>query len=221
MFEEAVPQRWMAETARSVAASFLLHALVAIAIVTTWAAPPPPAPLEESIPVTMLTPAELDALLHPAPQEAAPPLPSETARLAPPATPVPETAGPLMHAATMLSVRALAEPRNRQARADLPKLNPTERMVQLCNIEALEQVARLRTDFTPEIVSAYAMKPLAIGPNSVEADGAAVRSGDDWYALRYRCRLAPGNGAVFAFDFLAGDRLSAERVEGLGLAVGK
>ncbi len=210
MFDEAIPPTEQAETAWSIAASFLLHALLAFAIAKAWTAPPP-APIEESIPAAFLTAAEFAAL-------AARP---QTARLEPPAATVPNTAEPLMHASTILSGQALAEPRNRQALADLPRLNPTERMVQLCNIEALEQVARIRTDFSPEIVSAYAMKALAIGPNSIEADGAAVRSGDDWYALRYRCRLAAGSDAVVAFDFLAGDRLPAERVEELGLPVGK
>lgn len=221
MFEEAVPRRWPAETAWSVAVSFLFHALMAFAMVRMWVAPPPPAPLEESIPVTMLTPAELEALLHPAPPETAPRTSPDTARLGPPAERPPDFVGPLIHASTILSGLALAEPRNRRAREDLPRLNPTERMVQLCNIEALQQVARVRTDFSPEIVSAYAMKELAIGHDTVEADGAAIRGGDDWYALRYRCRLSPGNGSVIAFDFLAGDRLSAARVEELGLAVGK
>ncbi len=213
MFEEAVPWRLTAETARSVAASFLLHALVAFAILTMWAAPPPPAPLEESIPVTMLTPAELDALLNAERPEMARPQPRPQ--------PTPEAPPSLIHATTILSGRTLALPMNRKAMAELPSLNPTERMIQLCNIEALEQVARLRADFSPEIVSAYALKALAIGPDTVEADGAAVRSGDDWYTLRYRCRLSPGHGTVVAFDFLAGDRLPAARVEELGLPVGK
>ena len=112
--------------------------------------------------------------------------------------------------------------RNRKARADLPKLNAVERMVQLCNIEALEQVARVRQRFRARDGSApMPTKDLAIGPDTVEAEGAAIRSGDDWYALSYRCRLAPGHDAVVAFDFLAGDRLTPERVEELGLPVGQ
>ncbi len=213
MFEEAVPQRWPAETAWSLAASFLLHGLLAVAVVTAWSAAPPSVPFDEVIPVNLLIGAW---------PEVAPTLgPPETARLEPPPTTSPDTAKPLMHATTILSGRALAEPRNRQARADLPKLNAVERMVQLCNIEALEQVARVRSDFFPETVSAYATGGLAIGPDTVEAEGAAIRSGDDWYSLRYRCRLAPGHGAVIAFDFLAGDRLAPARVEALGLPIGK
>ncbi len=214
MFDEAIPPTGQVETAWSLAASFLLHALLAVAVVAAWRPAPPPVPLEEVIPVNLLIGAE---------PEGTPPAPAppETARLEPPAGSAPDMAGPLMHAATILSGRALAEPRNRKAREALPHLNPTERMVQLCNIEALEQVARARQDFSPETVSAYAMKELAIGPNTVEAEGAAIRSGDDWYSLRYRCRLSAGQGAVVAFDFLAGDRLTPERVAELGLPVGQ
>ncbi len=212
MFEEAVPPKWPAETARSLAASFLLHALLAAAIVKIWSAAPPPVPFETVIPVDLLIGVEPEAL--------APSPPAETARLEPPAAIPPDTAEPLMHAATILSGRALADPRNRQARADLPKLNAVERMIQLCNIEALEQVARVRSDFYPETVNAHAAGEIAIGANTVVADGAAVRSGDDWYALRYRCRLSPEHGAVVAFDFLAGAQLSPTRIAELGLATG-
>lgn len=212
MLDEAVPSRSTAEAAWSLAASFLLHGLLALAILRAWTAPPPPPPVAESIPVTLLTPAQLEALLQPA-------RPQGVGRQAP-AEPPPEALPPLMHAATILSGQALAEPRNRQALADLPKLNAVERMIQLCNIEALEQVARVRHDFAPEIVSAYATRGVVIAADTVEAAGAAVRSGDAWYALRYRCRLAPDHAAVAAFDFLAGDRLSPERVDELGLPVG-
>lgn len=211
MFDEALPQGWRGETPWSVAASFLLHALLAIVIMAVWSTPPPPAPLEESIPVTVLTPAQLDALLHP-------PAPG---RPVPPAERRPETAEPLTHASTILSGLALAVPHNRQALADLPKLNPTERMIQLCNIEALEQIARIRDDFAPEMIDAYATKALAIGPDAVVADGAAVRSGDDWYGLRYHCRLMPGHGAIVAFDFRVGEKLTAKRVGELGLPFGR
>ncbi len=211
MFDEAVPRKWSAETTWSVAASFLLHAFLAFMIVRAWTAPPPVAPIEEGIPATFLTSAEFEALSAP----------TERARRQPPAVIPPESAEPLTHAATILSGLALANPRNRQAREDLPKLNATERMIQLCNIEALEQVARIRKDIAPETVSAYATKALQIGPDTVTAEGAAVRSGDDWYSLRYRCRLAPGHGAVIAFDFLAGERIPVERVKELGLAIGR
>ena len=108
MFEEAVPQRWPAGTAWSLAASFLLHVLLAVAIVTAWSAAPPSVPLEEVIPVNLLIGAWPEAV----PAPGAP----DTALLEPPPTAPPETAGPLMHAATILSGQALAEPRNRKAR---------------------------------------------------------------------------------------------------------
>jgi Domain of Unknown Function (DUF930) len=211
MFDEAIRPNWAPETTWSLAASVLLHALLAAAIVQWWTAAPPP-PIEENIPVNLLTPDEFEALTRPADQPA---------RLEPPAPTVPDTSQALTHAATILSGRALAEPRNRKARDALPHLNPTERMVQLCNIEALEQVARVRRDFSPETISAYATKDLAIGPDTVEADGAAIRSGDDWYSLRYRCRLSAGHNEVVACDFLSGDQLTAARVEELGLPIGQ
>lgn len=40
----------------------------------------------------------------------------------------------------MLSAKTLADPRSKQARADLAKFAASERMVQLCNIEAMDQI---------------------------------------------------------------------------------
>jgi hypothetical protein len=212
MLDEVITRKWPAETTWSLATSLLLHALLLFAAASMWTARPPP-PFEEVIPVDLLIAPEGDMFPPPA-------APEGTRPEEPDAAP-PEAVEPLMHAANILSGRALANPRNRQALADLPKIEPTERMIQLCNIEALEQLARLHKDFSPEMVDAHATRELAFGPNTVLADGAAFRSGDDWYGLRYRCRLSPGHDVVVTFDFLAGEQLSAERIEKLGLAIGK
>ena len=90
-------------------------------------------------------------------------------------------------------------------------------MVQLCDIEAMEQLAQWRRDLRPELVNAYATHELAIDANTVEANGAAFRSGIARYNLRFRCRLAPGHEAVAAFDFLAGDPVPPEQLEDLNL----
>ena len=56
----------------------------------------------------------------------------------------------------MLSAKTLADPRSRQARADLATFASDERMVQLCNLEAMDQIRRWRADFQPEQVVPYA-----------------------------------------------------------------
>ena len=46
----------------------------------------------------------------------------------------------MIRPAEMLSAKTLADPRSKQARADLAKFAASERMVQLCNIEAMDQI---------------------------------------------------------------------------------
>ncbi len=228
MFDEALPQERPAQAKWSVAASFLLHVILAIALTMQWQATTRQAlDLGEGVPVDYLTSDEFDALVNrrpPQTEEVAPPppesrAPPQTANLEPPPARPPATkAAPAMiHASRMLSAEALAKPRNRSARQSLPKLNDTERMVQLCDIEAMEQLAQWRHDLRPELVSAYATRELAIEANTVEADGAAFRSGSAWYNLKFRCQLSPSHQTVVAFDFLAGDQVSPDRLEELNL----
>jgi len=211
MFDDVYPPRWTTETGWAITVSLVLHLLLAVAVLY-WRSNVPPVRIE-GIPVDFLTQEEFAAATGTEP--------AQEARLEQPPAQTEEPPPAMIHAATLLSARALAEPRNRSAREGLPRLAPTERMVQLCNLEALEQVAAMRKDIWPEWVTAYAEKELTVSAHTITADGAAFRVGDDWYRLKYRCELSPDNTTVVAFDFLAGDQISAARIEALGLAVGK
>ena len=117
----------------------------------------------------------------------------------------------------MLSGRALAGPRGREAREMPPGPNDTERMVQLCDLEAMEQVHEWRPDLRPDRVVPYAISVLAVDGGVVRADGAAFRSGRNWYNLRFKCQLAPGHGAVVGFEFLVGEPVPADQWEARNL----
>ncbi|GLQ78154.1 hypothetical protein GCM10007881_16700 [Mesorhizobium huakuii] len=71
----------------------------------------------------------------------------------------------------MLSAKTLADPRIRQARADLATFASDERMVQLCNLEAMDQIRRWRADFQPERVVPYATAEEKISGTTIAADG--------------------------------------------------
>ncbi|RUW89290.1 hypothetical protein EOA35_32920, partial [Mesorhizobium sp. M8A.F.Ca.ET.023.01.1.1] len=91
--------------------------------------------------VAILTPQQFEASTRP-------PLPPAEAPGAPmPAAPAPapsarqSPAAPAMIRPTrMLSAKTLADPRSKQARADLEAFASDERMVQLCNLEAMDQI---------------------------------------------------------------------------------
>ncbi|WP_246673007.1 MULTISPECIES: DUF930 domain-containing protein [unclassified Mesorhizobium] len=100
----------------------------------------------------------------------------------------------------MLSARALADPRSRQARADLKTFASDERMVQLCNLEAMDQIRQWRADFQPDRVVPYATAQEKVTGTTIAANGAAFRSRGKWYGLKFRCQLAGGGESVVGFQ---------------------
>ncbi len=117
----------------------------------------------------------------------------------------------------MLSAKTLADPRSRQARADLKTFASDERMVQLCNLEAMDQIRHWRADFQPERVVPYATAEEKVGGTTIAADGAAFRSRRNWYNLKFKCQLASDGASVIGFEFLVGDPVAREKWDELGL----
>ncbi|KXF74971.1 hypothetical protein ATN84_21585 [Paramesorhizobium deserti] len=110
----------------------------------------------------------------------------------------------------MLSDAMLADRRNSQARAALSQLAPAEQVEQLCNLEAMAQVAESNKALQPDRIVAYAMDDTKLEQNSFSADGAAVHSGKSWLRLRFKCDLTPDHKKVTAFEFVVGDPIPKE-----------
>jgi hypothetical protein len=182
------------------AASLLLHALV-FAATMVWRTAPITIPLPVNIPVELLSPEQYDAATRPAATPAN--IPVRPGDIAP--------QDGMVHATAMLSAAALADPKSRQAREMLPHFDPTERSVQLCNLEAMEQVRAWKPSLDPERIVAYATANLAIAGNAIRADGAAFLSGGAWYTLRFDCGLSADHASVVSFDFKVGDTIPRDQ----------
>lgn len=126
----------------------------------------------------------------------------------------------MIRATRMLSAKTLADPRSRQARADLATFAEGERLAQLCNIEAMDQIRAWRKVFRPETVAAYARSNERVTGNLIEADGAAFRSRGEWYGLKFRCTIADAHDKVAAFEFQVGDPVPRDQWDELGLPAG-
>jgi hypothetical protein len=204
-----------------VPASVILHTLLIAALALMPAPKRPKRPQEDSVSVEILTSRQFDAVTTPPPAlpvfqavPAAPPL-------SPAITSVPKPQLPLAPAmirpTQMLSAKTLADPRSRQARADLKTFAADERMVQLCNLEAMDQIRRWRADFQPERVVPYATAEEKVTGTTIAADGAAFRSRKKWYSLKFKCQLAQDGESVIGFEFLVGDPVAREKWDELGL----
>lgn len=113
--------------------------------------------------------------------------------------------GAVVRARTMLAARALADPRSRDALNEWRRLYPDERIIQLCNLEAMEQVHAWKPAFEPDFVVAYAMADIKLTDVTLVAEGAALRDHRAWYNMRYKCEVAADMEAVVAFEFVLGE----------------
>lgn len=210
---------WSERSGWGVAASVALHVLLLLAALLIR--PQPFAQEEErAIAVRIVTPSQL-AAAEGAP--GAPPVlsvnPAERARV-PPVVPPAEASSGMVRPDTMLSARNLADPRSKKARADLATFAVEERGVQLCNIEAMEQIAAWNKDFRPDTLVAYARANEKVTGRRIIAAGAAFHSGKQWYDLAFNCDLAPAMDRVVAFEFKVGKPVPPTQWEDLGLPEG-
>ena len=126
----------------------------------------------------------------------------------------------MMRAERLFSADVLADPRSRQAREALPHLAMSDRMIQLCNIEALEQVHMWKADFQPDTLVAHAMADAKLIGRTTAADGGAFRSKRRWYNIRFRCEVAPDLTKVVAFEFQVGEEIPKSEWESHNLTAG-
>jgi hypothetical protein len=114
-------------------------------------------------------------------------------------------AGALVPATHLYAAALLADHHNRSAREAMKTLAGDERMIQLCDIEAMEQVRRARAALKPDYVIAYATADLKLSEDEVDAEGGAFLSHRNWYGLKFRCNVSPTGGKVTSFAFLVGE----------------
>lgn len=197
------------------AASFALHALLLVALIFLVMPEPRSPPLERSVSVEILDAGRFSDIFGP--QGANLPTPELPAGLALPADPptvisfpadppLPPHAGETIIPTRFLSADSLADPRSAGARAALTMLGADERVVQLCSIEALAQIAALDDSYEPDLVAAYSRSEISVTRVSIDAPGAAFRSRGHWYRLAFKCRVTPEFDEVAGFEF----RLGAE-----------
>lgn len=131
--------------------------------------------------------------------------PETTDQPSPPVNRAPRPSSNARVAATEYFADAvLADPRNRETRQILATLNGDERLIQLCSIEAMEQLKRWKAGFVPHNVVAYAMSDPSLTSKSIEAPGAAVYADGKWYRLSFNCTATADLDRVASFDFALG-----------------
>ena len=108
-------------------------------------------------------------------------------------------------ATTLYAARLLQRPDMAQVRRGLAGVTPGERLVQLCNIEALEQIRLAAPQYDPDTMVSYAMADPVVSGLMLTALGGAFRSRRLWYGVSFECRAAPRLDGVTSFAFRLGE----------------
>lgn len=110
----------------------------------------------------------------------------------------------------MLSEQALDSPRSRGLRRELARLGEEDRLAQLCDLEAMEQIHAWRPEFQPDRLVDYASGDTSLEGAVFTAKGGAFRSQRHWYEVSYRCELDPPLRKVVGFAFHVGAAIPRE-----------
>lgn len=198
--------------AAGTATSLLLHGgLIALLLLLSplrQLVVPPPRPVT----VEIVTQAQVDALAAPTPAPAQLTAPAADEAAAPTA-PSAGAAAPTAPSSTIIGVHIatdfyagsiLKEPSMQKIRAALETFAPSERLVQLCNIEGLEQIRRGAPSYDPDTLVSYAMADTLSAGLTLSAPGGAFRSRRRWYGVAFKCTVAADLQSVTAFEFKLG-----------------
>jgi hypothetical protein len=113
-------------------------------------------------------------------------------------------ASKLTQARELYSENTLSDPRVKQALGRLP---PKKRILQICSIEALEQVRRQRPDAFPDMLVPFGPTGGFISAAGLSASGGAFRSGAKWYAIDFKCEVNAETTSIAAFSYAIGQAI--------------
>ena len=211
--------------AASVSVHFVLVALLLLytAVQPLTVQPEPP----QSIEVQLVPPPQQPALTAPAPLSVpettnAPAAPTATAPVVPPTSPAPvahAAPGAMTKATQLFAAGILKEPSSAKIRKTLATFADSEKLMQLCNIEGLEQIRRANPKFNPDVLASYAMSDTSVECMTLIANGGAFHTGRNWYAIRLRCTVAPDYSGVDDFEFSIGDPIPRNQWDSHNLPV--
>ena len=100
---------------------------------------------------------------------------------------------------------------------ELKMLSPGERLVQVCDFTAMQQIGAARNGLRPDRAVGDALAQTVVKQDSIEAKGAAFRSHGKWYALSYTCTATPDHMKVVSFDYKVGPAIPEDKWASYGL----
>jgi hypothetical protein len=99
----------------------------------------------------------------------------------------------------------------------LQRIDPSERLEQVCEYAALTRIGRDKNQYRPDRVVIQAISPPKVKGDKMSGSGAALRSKGKWYQFDFTCQAAPDRLKVLSFSYDVGDEIPEEQWDKLGL----
>jgi hypothetical protein len=194
----------------------LLAALFLFTPLRTFVVPEPPTITVDLIPMSAFEP---EPAVPPQLDLDAPPEVGDPASAESPTGPRAAPGAPSMgadgtfRATKLYAATLLKEPSMAAVRRGLATLASSEKVMQLCSIEALEQIRLAAPQYVPDTMVSYAMADPVQTGLMLTAMGGAFRSRRLWYVVSFECVASPSLDGVASFSFKLGDAIARDQWE--------
>lgn len=118
--------------------------------------------------------------------------------------------------AVLLSVMPAAAMDARFA-ASLQRLDPQTRLEQICDLEAMNRIARDASPHHPDRAKTDVVSHPKHSGHSVKGSGGAFRSKGRWYSFSFECKATPDHMKVLSFSYKIGQPIPESKWATLGL----
>lgn len=110
-----------------------------------------------------------------------------------------------------------AEKAEKRFEAMLQRIDPSERLEQVCEYAALTKIGRDKNAYRPDRVVIEAMARPKVAGDKMVGSGAALRSKGKWYQFEFTCQAAPDRLKVRSFSYEVGNEIPENNWERFGL----
>ncbi|WP_458761431.1 DUF930 domain-containing protein [Afipia sp. TerB] len=101
--------------------------------------------------------------------------------------------------------------------ASLKRLDPTTRLEQVCDLEAMTRISRDANPFHPDRAKTDVLTHPVQSGDLIKGTGGAFRSKGKWYSFSFTCKGSPDHMRVLAFSYKIGDLIPESKWASLGL----
>ena len=124
-------------------------------------------------------------------------------------------AGLIAIAICVMSVPAAAM--DAKFKAVLKTLDPSIRLEQICDAEAMTRIGKDRNPYRPDRAMIGALSQPSVVGDTIAGSGGAFRSKGKWYAFSFTCQAAPDRLSILSFDYRVGQPIPEEKWSDYGL----